>query len=95
MHYLRVRLFCGLTLLLCALVALSGCGSVRYVDRVTEVSTPVRVPVDSRLTIDCEPGYQPPQSGPITLGDALARLASVEEALAQCRAQLDEIRNLK
>jgi hypothetical protein len=36
-----------------------------------------------------------PAEGSVTVADALARLAAVEEALIQCRAQLGEIRKTR
>lgn len=95
MPYPRVKPCCVAISLLSVLGGLPGCANVRYKDRVTEVPVPVRVPVDPRLTADCAPRFDVPGAGPLTLFDVLSRLAAAEEALQQCRNQLNEIRNLK
>lgn len=80
-----------------ALISLQACGHapVVYKDRVVEIPVAVRAPLDARLTADCEPAAHVPAEGSVTVADALARLAAVEEALIQCRAQLGEIRKIK
>lgn len=89
--------FCMLISLL-ALVMLTGCANeptVVYKDRLVEVPLPVRTPLDSRLVADCEPRYDPPQTGPLPVDSALQRLAAVEDALEMCRQQLEALRQLK
>jgi len=80
-----------------ALVTLAGCSSapIVYKDRLIEVPVPVREQLDARLTQDCAPSYKPPRTGTLPVSAALDRLAAVEEALAKCRAQLQEIRTIK
>lgn len=87
----------SLPTLLCVLATLAGCGSAPPVfrDRVIKIPVPVRAELDPRLTADCEPRSDVPSSGPLPISAVLDRLASVEEALAQCRNQLSEIRGLK
>ncbi len=69
---------------------LSGCGPLRTI----EVPVPVRVPVDARLTVDCVPRYNVPAAGQLPVQAAMDRLAAVEDALAQCRAQLEALRGV-
>lgn len=83
---------------LLALATLAGCASepvVVYKDRLVEVPLPVRTPPDPRLVADCEPRYDPPQTGPLPVASALERLAAVEDALEMCRQQLEALRQLK
>lgn len=96
MPYLNVKRCCALTLA-CALVTLMGCGAGRvvYKDRLVEVPVAVSEPIDRELTKDCEPRSELPYGKVLFVEDALRRLAAVEEALAQCRAQLREIRTIK
>lgn len=89
---------CSVAILVFALGTLLGCATeppVVYKDRVVEVPLPVRTPIDPRLTVDCEPRYDPPMSGPLPVDAALERLAAVEDALEMCRMQLEALRNLK
>lgn len=65
-----------------------------FKDRVIKIPVPVRAELDPRLTADCPPRFDVPTSGRLTVLSALDRLAAVEEALAQCRNQLSEIRDL-
>lgn len=76
---------------------LTACGTapIVYRDRLVEVPVAVRAPLDARLTADCPPQEPLPQSGPLPVAKALERLAAVEEALIQCRTQLDEIRKIQ
>lgn len=76
---------------------LAGCASqptILYKDRIVEVPLPVRAPIDPRLVTDCEPRYDLPPSGSLLVGDALKRLAAVEEALTLCRSRLEQLRKL-
>lgn len=84
-----------LTLPACALLTLTACesGQVVYRDRLVEVPVPVQAPLDPRLTADCPPDTELPLTGPLPLADALQRAEAVEDALADCRARLEEIRN--
>jgi hypothetical protein len=86
-------------LVLCALVllaiALTSCSTPPVVVTKTE-TVHVSVPgpaqkVPAALSADCPPD---PLTG-TTLGAILARLSSVETALARCRIQLGQIRALK
>jgi hypothetical protein len=86
-------------LVLCALVllaiALTSCSTPPVVVTKTE-TVQVSVPgpaqkVPAALSADCPPD---PLTG-TTLGAILARLSSVETALARCRIQLGQIRALK
>lgn len=52
---------------------------------------PVVKPIPARLTEDCVPEWTVP-AGKLTVDDVVMRLASVEVALAKCRAQLSELR---
>ncbi len=83
--------------MLCALAILTACAPapVVYRDRLVEVPVAVRAPLDAALTADCVPKADVPAEGAVTVDDALDRLAAVEEALIQCRAQLGEIRKIK
>src|SRR5690606_30746304 len=68
---------CSVAILVFALGTLLGCATeppVVYKDRVVEVPLPVRTPIDPRLTVDCEPRYDPPMSGPLPVDAALERL---------------------
>ncbi len=83
--------------LLSALIALVGCESVPqlvYRDRVVEKPVPVVQSIDPRLSKDCQPQTDVPQTGALTAAQVLDRLAAVEDALAFCRGQLGEIRAL-
>lgn len=81
--------------LLCALLALTACGSERvvYRDRVVEVPQPVPAKLDPALTADCPPRGELPATGRLPVGSVLDRTAAVEDALALCREQLKEIRS--
>jgi len=97
MKFLHAKSFSRL-ICLCALVTLQACGNaprVVYKDRVVEVAVPVQTPIDPRLVLDCEPRFDPPQTGPLKVSAALDRLAAVEDALEMCRMQLEALRNLK
>jgi hypothetical protein len=59
------------------------------------VPVPVREPLDPRLTADCPPRARIPAEGPVIVDDALKRLAAVEEALIQCRSQLEQLRGIQ
>ena len=52
---------------------------------------PVVAPLPADLVADCPPAVGVP-AGPVTVGAALSRLAAVEDALAECRGALAEIR---
>lgn len=56
------------------------------------VPVPVVKPLPDRLVRDCAPRTGVPATGALTVGDALERLAAVEDAIAICRNQLGEIR---
>lgn len=83
--------------LTCALAMLVACANEPPVfkDRVVKVPVPVRAEIDPRLTEDCEPAADVPLTGVVTVLDALNRLAAVEIALAKCRHQLAQIREIK
>lgn len=88
MRYPAVMSFWPSILLLCALLGLQGCESaprVVYRDRIVNNPVPVVQQVDPRLTADCEPKTDIPQTGKLTTKDAMERLAAVEDALAICR----------
>lgn len=75
------------------LALLGACASApRIIDRprVVEIKVPTVVPLDSALTADCVPAYQYGEK--VTVDDVISRLMAVEDALAQCRGQLDKIR---
>ena len=87
-----------LILLIAALLVLSGCASepqTVYVERPIEVPVPFIQALDPRLTVDCQPRTDVPQSGRLTVGQVLDRLGAVEDALALCRNQLAEIRSTR
>lgn len=98
MNSLDAQVCWRLTLLLCALLVLSACGNapqVVYRDRAVEVPVPVVQPLDPRLTADCPARTDVPQTGPLTVRQALDRLAAVEDALATCRNQVAVMREAR
>lgn len=54
---------------------------------------PVVEPLPASLVADCPPSAGVP-AGPIKVGDVLDRLAAVEDALAECRSAMAEVRRL-
>ena len=72
------------------LLLLAGCKTV-YVDRPVEVPVPVFQPIAPAAVADCPPDYRIPDHE-LTVRQAVARLHSVEAALAACRARMAQIR---
>ena len=72
----------------------SGCAApqVVYRDRLVRIPVPDPLPLDPALSADCPPSVTLPLSGPVTVGDMIARLGSVEDALLTCREELAQIR---
>lgn len=66
-----------------------------YRDRPVEIPVPTLKPLPESLTRDCMPRTQVPYSGALTVGDALERLAAVEDALALCWGQIAAIRMMQ
>lgn len=98
MRYQTASSFSMSTLPVFALLLLQGCESgpdTVYLDRPVEIPVPFVQVIDQRLTIDCEPRTDIPQSGKLTVRQAKDRLAAVEDALAFCRAQIAEIRAVR
>lgn len=98
MRYQTATGFSRWTLPAFALLWLQGCASgpdTVYMDRPVEIPVPFVQVIDQRLTLDCEPRTDIPQSGKLTVRQAKDRLAAVEDALAFCRNQLAEIRAVR
>ena len=90
-----VKRYLSATLLTPALLSLQGCASApepKFIE--VEVPVPVRAPLDPRLLADCNPTVPLPETGPLTVGHALDRLAAVENAIFLCRTQLEKLRQL-
>lgn len=86
----------AICLLIILAIAVSGCATPAPVVVTKTVTQLVNVPgavqkVPAALSADCPPD---PLAG-TQVGQVLARLSSVETALAQCRIQLGAIRDLK
>lgn len=70
---------------------LAGCTRIVYVDKPVEIPVPIVKPLPAVLVADCPPDYRIPDHE-LTVRQAVARLHSVEAALAACRARMAQIR---
>lgn len=100
MSYRTAKPLKSWTLPLCALgmLLLSACTpqtQIVYKDQIVKEPVPTLVPLDPKLTADCQPLVPLPASGKLTILALMNRLDSVEMELAICREDLSDIRDLQ